>query len=216
MSEQAPSQGLTRREMIRKGALLGGTVMWVTPIVQTVGMSRALAQTPSDTCTEQFAASVRASGQGTRRDGQSIALNDPIGGAPRTNPDNATGDNDRIFSLGFKLPGHPPGGFIELEFAERAYSTTGSEVVVIETTIGRDDYPEESAEVFVSQDGISWGSSIGTASSKNADGVTMLSFPQLWIKFVRLVDITPLENFPTPTYDNADGFDVRAVKVACP
>ena len=39
--------GVTRREAIKKGAIVGGTVMWVAPLVQTVGMSPASAQTVS-------------------------------------------------------------------------------------------------------------------------------------------------------------------------
>ena len=39
--------GLSRREAIKKGAIVGGTVLWVTPLVQSVGMSPASAQTPS-------------------------------------------------------------------------------------------------------------------------------------------------------------------------
>jgi hypothetical protein len=34
---------------LRKGAALGGAVVWVTPVVQTVGMGRAFAQEPSPT-----------------------------------------------------------------------------------------------------------------------------------------------------------------------
>jgi hypothetical protein len=44
-------QGLTRREVLKKGAMLGGTVLWVVPVVQAVGMSPAMAQVPSEgTC----------------------------------------------------------------------------------------------------------------------------------------------------------------------
>lgn len=39
--------GLTRREAIKKGAIVGGTALWAAPLVQSVGMSSAGAQTPS-------------------------------------------------------------------------------------------------------------------------------------------------------------------------
>lgn len=39
--------GLTRREAMRRGAIAGGALLWVTPMVQTVGMNRALAQQAS-------------------------------------------------------------------------------------------------------------------------------------------------------------------------
>ena len=42
-----PSQGITRRDLLKRGAVLGGAVVWVTPIVQSVGMGRAFAQATS-------------------------------------------------------------------------------------------------------------------------------------------------------------------------
>lgn len=43
------SQGITRRDLLRRGAALGGAVVWATPVVQTLGMGRAFAQVPSPT-----------------------------------------------------------------------------------------------------------------------------------------------------------------------
>ena len=43
------SQGITRRDLLRRGAVLGGAVVWTTPVVQTLGMGRAFAQTTSPT-----------------------------------------------------------------------------------------------------------------------------------------------------------------------
>lgn len=43
------SQGITRRDLLRRGAVLGGAVVWSTPVVQTLGMGRAFAQTASPT-----------------------------------------------------------------------------------------------------------------------------------------------------------------------
>lgn len=41
-------EGLTRREALKRGAILGGVALaWTTPAVQIVGMSPALAQTTS-------------------------------------------------------------------------------------------------------------------------------------------------------------------------
>lgn len=37
-------QGITRRDLLRRGAVLGGAVVWTTPVVQTLGMGRAFAQ----------------------------------------------------------------------------------------------------------------------------------------------------------------------------
>ncbi len=41
---------ITRRELLKKGALVGGTALWVTPVVQVVGMSRAFAKETSPGC----------------------------------------------------------------------------------------------------------------------------------------------------------------------
>ncbi len=41
------SQGITRRDLLRRGAVLGGAVVWTTPVVQTLGMGRAFAQAAS-------------------------------------------------------------------------------------------------------------------------------------------------------------------------
>ena len=38
---------LTRREALRRGAIVGGSLLWTTPVLQTIGMSRANAQVPS-------------------------------------------------------------------------------------------------------------------------------------------------------------------------
>lgn len=41
------SQGITRRDLLRRGVVLGGAVVWTTPVVQTLGMGRAFASTAS-------------------------------------------------------------------------------------------------------------------------------------------------------------------------
>ena len=41
------SRGISRRDLLKRGAVLGGAVVWVTPVVQTLGMGRAFAQTAS-------------------------------------------------------------------------------------------------------------------------------------------------------------------------
>ena len=41
------TQGITRRDLLKRGAALGGAVVWATPVVQTLGMGRAFAQVPS-------------------------------------------------------------------------------------------------------------------------------------------------------------------------
>lgn len=43
------SQGISRRDLLKRGAALGGAVVWATPVVQTLGMGRAFASTASPT-----------------------------------------------------------------------------------------------------------------------------------------------------------------------
>lgn len=124
-------QGLTRRDLIKKGALLGGTVMWVTPVVQTVGMSRALAQTPSDVCVPT--------------DGESV-----VGVAAGTG---ATGNANRVlvgdgsaYTLGL-------GGSVTVLLEAEVFPGTGVNAVVIETGVSGD---EESGKVEVSQDNVTF------------------------------------------------------------
>lgn len=206
MDEASEKHGFTRRELIKKGALVGGTVLWVTPVIQTVGMQRALAQEPSDTCEEQWAAEVVSEQQGQRKDTTEVLV-------ARSNPNNALGapthppensGEEAFYSLGF-------GGTLVLKFANRAYIHTGSDVVVVETTGGT--YPLEEAEVEVSPDGSSssW-YSIGTAdNSPSTTTLDMSGVPYDYIQYVKLTDTTD----DSPFGGDADGFDVNAVGIVC-
>ena len=44
------TEGLTRREALKRGVAFGGALLWATPAVQAVGMSRALATETSGNC----------------------------------------------------------------------------------------------------------------------------------------------------------------------
>ena len=48
LDEQAG--GVTRREALKRGALLGGALVWATPAVQVIGMKPAFAQSVSAPC----------------------------------------------------------------------------------------------------------------------------------------------------------------------
>lgn len=45
--ENTTPEGLSRRDLLRRGAALGGALAWATPVVQVIGMSPALANVPS-------------------------------------------------------------------------------------------------------------------------------------------------------------------------
>lgn len=48
---ETQQETLTRREALKRGAIFGGALLWTTPAVQAIGMSRALAQETSGPCT---------------------------------------------------------------------------------------------------------------------------------------------------------------------
>ena len=64
MSDQEiPQQtGLTRREVLKKGAVLGGALAWGTPVVQVIGMRPAVAQVTSPTCENLYCVKAEFSG----------------------------------------------------------------------------------------------------------------------------------------------------------
>ena len=45
-----PPAGVTRRDVLRRGALAGVAVAWAVPVVQTVGMGAAAAASSACTC----------------------------------------------------------------------------------------------------------------------------------------------------------------------
>ena len=56
--EVEPQTGITRRDALRRGALLGGALTWSVPVVQLVGMRPAMAQTASPSCDATFCSNI--------------------------------------------------------------------------------------------------------------------------------------------------------------
>jgi len=50
MNTEHESNMISRREILKRGAFVGGAVLWVTPVVQAVGMGRAYAKATSPGC----------------------------------------------------------------------------------------------------------------------------------------------------------------------
>lgn len=75
---EVPGGVVSRRDVVRRGAALGGTLLWVAPVVQTIGMTRAAAQEPSNGGTPpgeagpSFIALNVSDGQGPRSTAYSI------------------------------------------------------------------------------------------------------------------------------------------------
>jgi hypothetical protein len=129
----------------------------------------------------------------------------------------ATGDTEDFFSLGFKPDGNggfeEDGGQLTVEFEEknelvkRGFDT---DVVGIETTNNRPEYPEEKALVEVAGPETNGFVEVGTATSKASNGESTFELPGEPIRKVRLTDRTDPSKFDE--YPNADGFDVKAIK----
>ena len=54
--------GLTRREILKRGAVLGGALVWGTPVVQVIGMRPAMAQSTSPDCPNLYCLKAEVSG----------------------------------------------------------------------------------------------------------------------------------------------------------
>jgi hypothetical protein len=202
MSEAEPDQGLTRRELIRKGAILGGTVMWVTPVVQTVGMSRALAATPSDTCIPRTPVQVVDNADGSFGTGGRQA--------GREDPDNVLVQDNAFYSLGF-------GGYVVVELDGDVFPSQDPTVIVIETTNGT-NYPLESADVFIAQAEGGPFFKVGEADNTGGGGTVVNTIPVTGgglptsFRFIKVEDTTNPGDHSDPF---ADGFDVNYIATGC-
>ena len=55
--------GLSRRDFLKRGAALGGALVWVAPVVQVVGMRPAFAEVVSPVCGDYFAIKIEEDGE---------------------------------------------------------------------------------------------------------------------------------------------------------
>jgi len=217
---------ISRREILKRGAFVGGAVVWATPVVQTLGMGRAFAATPSDTCIASWADKVESYSQGLQRDGNPII-------AARSNVQNALGapsdppanpGEENFFSLGFKKNAQGElvqgGGTLIVRLGTPYYSGQNGEAVVIETTLG--SYPLESAHVFVGGSATGPWTLVGLAKNTTTPSLKVLldgvgGLPAI-ITHIKIHDWTDPADFPltNANYLNADAFDVKAVGISCP
>ena len=157
-------------------------------------------------CLTGNASSVHSFLQGPTNDNSSIR-------SGRSNPSNAlkfeSGSVEtNFFSLGFT-------GWIVLEYEYPIVNRAGNDVRVVEDTWGT--YPIESAAIYASQDASTW-TFLGNADNADRDPIenihTIDDFDLgslAWAKYIKVVDTTPLSNFPKTSYPGADGFDLNAV-----
>ncbi|MBW2965108.1 hypothetical protein KY363_06635 [Candidatus Woesearchaeota archaeon] len=147
-----------------------------------------------------YAETVVEYSQGLTSDGQPVK-------ASRSDPNQglvfeAGQSESNFFSLGF-------GGYLIVGFDNPIVNGPGNDVKVIEDTWGT--YPLEKAEVYASNDGISW-TLLGIADNTNHQGIHTISEFDLGgmdeAMYIKLVDVSNPADFGS----GADGYDVNAIE----
>lgn len=166
----------------------------VSSVVVQIGIPATCKEGPA------FANQSVSTSQGTLKNGSAI-----------TDPDRIVvnymlGETDNAFwSMG-------KGGDAVVGFIGYGADVVGPDITIKEVTNFRETYPEELADVYISQDGVAWVLA-GQASSKNADGVTGIDIfgtGLTWFKFVKLEDATDF----IPHTASADAFDIDSVIIS--
>jgi hypothetical protein len=159
----------------------------------------------------RYATTVVDSGQGLKKNGSPV--NPGRSNAAQGLSYDAAQSESSFYSLGM-------GGWIIVGFTYPIFNGPGVDLRLTEDTWGT--YPLEKAEVYVSQDGVTW-LHIGTADNTSAISIHTVSEFDLdvvalpWAKFVKVVDVSPAAGLPS----DADGYDLNAVEalysgVECP
>ena len=140
--------------------------------------------------------------QGTKKDGSAITNPD------RTDPNEALGPADWVPNTGTNFYSLGKDGWITVSFDKFVPDVVGDDLSIHEGTNGQ--YPEEKADIEVSQDGSTWFLLTEQASNLNSGGVSYLDFSETglaWIKYVRISDATDYNLHA----NDADGFDLDAI-----
>ncbi|MFW9864364.1 MAG: hypothetical protein ACFFET_18910 [Candidatus Thorarchaeota archaeon] len=148
-----------------------------------------------------YASTVLTYSQGLRKDGTPVRTERSV---PEQGLVFETGAYEsNFFSLGF-------GGWMAAEFSCDIRNGDGNDVRIIEDTWG--SYPLEEAEVYASQDGMTW-ILLGTADNTNSVDIHTFSEFDLcdleWARYIKVVDTTD----PAVHNNAADGYDLNAIEV---
>ncbi len=144
--------------------------------------------------------------QGDKKNGSPVAANRSNGEDALGEPDWSEGGQTGFVSLGF-------GGKIKVAFDGPVLDADGDDISIHEATNG--DYPLESAEVAVSQDGDNWfvlSEEARNDKDEGGAGVTLLDFSETGLDWILYVRVTDTSN-PDLHNPDADGFDLDAVDV---
>lgn len=139
--------------------------------------------------------------------------NNPITDPNRLNPANATGPNNWVSGTGLNFFALGKDGYITLTFSTAVVDEPGTDLTFYEATNGRVSYPQESAAVSVSFDGVTY-FPIGSVTSEpgvGGDGVVDLDIAASGLPSIKYVRLTDTTNFALHD-NNADGYDLDAVK----
>lgn len=164
-----------------------------------IGIPAVVVDEPLAPCVEGPAHvnEVVSSAQGTLNNGGAIT------DSTRTNPAKTLGAADGVFfSIG-------KNGVVTDSMAGYAVDVPGVDLSIHEITNGRDTYPEERAKVEISQDGSTW-FVVGTASGKDASGVSSFDIAPTGLDWFTVVRVTETTDFSIHDA-TADGFDLDAI-----
>jgi len=158
-----------------------------------------------------FASSFDANDQGLRKDSTPVLANRSIPSAAFGAPQTSGADSDvgfpagSFFSLGFPLGGNDAS--IVFGFPEPFYpNPSGPDLQIFEVTGGT--YPDEKVNVEASSTAVGPWTVLALAATRDED--IELS-PLTSAQYVRLTDVSNIADFP----DDADGYDVDALKAFC-
>ena len=150
----------------------------------------------------EWADTVILAEQGKKKDGTPVDANRSI---PEQGLILENGQNvSNFFSLGF-------GGSIVVGFSNAIVDGSGADLKITEDTWG--SYPLEKADVYASQDGLSW-VLLGTADNTNLNLIHTTSEFDLagsglsWAQYVKIVDVSD----PAVHTATGDGYDLNAVE----
>lgn len=149
-----------------------------------------------------WASSAVSLDQGLTKGGSAVAAARSIPESAVGLPDAGTNPDHGFVSLGI-------GGEIVLKFKYPVQDKDGADLSFHEVTNGRANYPEESAEVYASQDNSTWFDLGKITNHDSGNGISLVDIagklPE--VNYVKIVDTTD----PNLHVNSADGYDLDAV-----
>jgi hypothetical protein len=145
-------------------------------------------------CEQRWADGVVTNVQGKRKDGTNVLAtrSDPaMGLVAQTvgNPYDPVTEGT-FYSLGF-LTGAATGNYVAVQFNNPVFDFPGADLKIYEVT-GGSSYPDETVQVEISQDNISW---VTLAANAIRDEEMDISGILPWFKYVKITGTSPIATF---------------------